>query len=331
MPTTIKNPADFAAALLGALGEPNNKTNVTNIEGWETAEGGNWDNTAAYNPLNTTQKEQGSSPISGNSSGVQAYTSWQEGLDATVQTLEAGNDGYPDILASLSDSAPWQDFATAVTNSSWGTKLTGDAAPVYSTPAEGSNQVGVNATDNSGAAANSPSKTAGAQKLTGFAGILQAIDTWYNPDVNSTVLGFLPNIPSDIEHTAILIFTRATSAVLSVGMLLIGVRLLVGGSSSSGGGSNNNVIEFVNNAKIQNEKLAQSSMRLETQKLKESAVATRHHEKLADNAATRQSRERVAATPRVGVRLSRSMSESYKEERKYSESHVHHHSHKESK
>jgi hypothetical protein len=84
---------------------------------WEAAEGGNWNNTAAYNPLNTTMPEPGSAAM--NSVGVRAYTSWGQGLRATVDTLNNGN--YPGILAALAAGNDAQSVANAVGASPWGT------------------------------------------------------------------------------------------------------------------------------------------------------------------------------------------------------------------
>ena len=91
------SPSGWARALLQAMGLPVTAGNVTVIEEWEAREGGNWLNTARYNPLNTTQQEAGATSI--NSVGVKAYTSWQEGLQATVTTLRNGY--YDHILAAL--------------------------------------------------------------------------------------------------------------------------------------------------------------------------------------------------------------------------------------
>lgn len=111
------SPATWAGALLAALHDPDTGENDQAVMAWERAEGGNWQNNAQFNPLNTTQREPGSTPI--NSVGVQAYTSWDEGLRATVQTLENGR--YGSVLAALAagDCAPC--VADAVGASSWGT------------------------------------------------------------------------------------------------------------------------------------------------------------------------------------------------------------------
>lgn len=108
----------WAQALLRALGMPVTSNNIGNIMAWETQEGGNWNNSAKYNPLNTTQTAPGSyNP--GFSAGVQAYTSWAEGLQATVQTLTNGS--YSGILAVLRRSGSLSEFKAAVNSSPWGT------------------------------------------------------------------------------------------------------------------------------------------------------------------------------------------------------------------
>ena len=91
-------PRNFAAALLTAVGAPLSKANISSIVDWEAREGGNWRNTARFNPLNTTQPEPGYSET-GTQGNIGSYTSWAQGLQATVTTLENGD--YNDILAAL--------------------------------------------------------------------------------------------------------------------------------------------------------------------------------------------------------------------------------------
>jgi hypothetical protein len=111
-------PTTFAQALLTALGEPVTDPNVQAVTAWEAAEGGNWHNTAAYNPLNTTLSEPGATSI--NSAGVKAYTSWAQGLDATTSTLQEGPyAGIRDAMASGQDA---QAVVNAVLASPWGTQ-----------------------------------------------------------------------------------------------------------------------------------------------------------------------------------------------------------------
>jgi hypothetical protein len=70
--------------------------------GWEGREGGNWHNSAAYNPLNTTQPEPGYSTFRSTGQGaanIGIYKNWQQGLKATADTLNNGR--YGDILSAL--------------------------------------------------------------------------------------------------------------------------------------------------------------------------------------------------------------------------------------
>jgi hypothetical protein len=107
----------WAVALLERLGAPTTAQNIQAVTSWEAAEGGHWNNTAYYNPLNTTQNAHGATSM--NPVGVKAYTSWQQGLDATVQTLENGR--YAGILHALRQGNDANAVANAVVNSPWGT------------------------------------------------------------------------------------------------------------------------------------------------------------------------------------------------------------------
>jgi hypothetical protein len=110
-------PSSWAAALLSAGGWPQTRCNLAAVTAWEQAEGGNWQNTAQFNPLDTTMPEPGSWGI--NSAGVQAYPSWRAGFTATLATL--GNGNYGPILSALSSGASAQAVADAVAASPWGT------------------------------------------------------------------------------------------------------------------------------------------------------------------------------------------------------------------
>jgi hypothetical protein len=100
MTTPGATPAQFAVTLLTALGAPTTPANVNSIVNWAQREGGHWNNTAHYNPLNTTLRLPGSQVMGGgNSAGVQSYQNWQQGVQATVNTLRNG--GYQDILQAL--------------------------------------------------------------------------------------------------------------------------------------------------------------------------------------------------------------------------------------
>ena len=317
----IKNPTDFANQLLGALGFPDTKSNVSNIVAWEQHEGGagpEWggNNLASFNPLNTTQGAPGSKGDAPGDS-IQAYPNWQTGLDATVQTLQENETGYSQILHDLSVSAPWTTFASDVDASAWGTKglnPSATSAPTIGNPDSQSYGTGVTATQNDGSTANAPSTTPGGDKMQGIAGILQGLDGLYSPSGPGELDDLLTLGTASIPSIATLIFVRAMSSILFIGIMAMGIKTLSSGSSGGGGGGATNVLEFVNNAKVQNRKLNLAEGRSAASATKEEHVGIRHTERLANDEATRTSRERVASTPRV----------SYKR----NESHIHHHSDK---
>jgi hypothetical protein len=107
----------WAQAFLKSLGVPLTADNVAAVVAWEMAEGGHWYNTAYYNPLNTTQSMPGATVF--NSVGVKAYTSWAQGLKASVITMRNGY--YGGILDALRRGNDAQAVANAVAASPWGT------------------------------------------------------------------------------------------------------------------------------------------------------------------------------------------------------------------
>jgi len=139
----------FAAALLGYVAAPVTSSDEYAVETWEAAEGvdaacadqnvnvsawpaawANRENTAAGNPLATTELEPGSYGSPGNTSNVQEYvtgggkTCWQWGVQAIGDTLQNGL--YPGVLSVLrnpvSDTyTQCADLATAVGKTQWGT------------------------------------------------------------------------------------------------------------------------------------------------------------------------------------------------------------------
>jgi hypothetical protein len=111
-------PVSFAEALLNAMGFPETPQNVEALTAWQRAEGGNWQNDARFNPFNTTLSEPGAASI--NSVGVKAYTSWQQGLTATIATLSGS--AYAGIRSALSNGSDAQAVANAVASSPWGTE-----------------------------------------------------------------------------------------------------------------------------------------------------------------------------------------------------------------
>jgi hypothetical protein len=106
----------WAESLLTALGYPVTKLAVTDVMSWEAQENTN----AKFNPLATTQPMPGSTMFNdlGNGIGVQNYTSAEQGLEATVKTLNNGY--YPEILDALSIGGTG-DFGLTVSQTQWGT------------------------------------------------------------------------------------------------------------------------------------------------------------------------------------------------------------------
>jgi hypothetical protein len=111
-------PRSWARTFLAAIPEPRTPCNLAAVLAWEAAEGGHWHNAAARNPLDTTQREPGSWAV--NSVGVQAFPTWQEGLQANVTVIRNG--WYGPVLAALAAGNNAQAVANAVSASRWGTE-----------------------------------------------------------------------------------------------------------------------------------------------------------------------------------------------------------------
>ena len=110
----------WAANLLSKLGAPTTDANVSALTTWARYEGGHWNNSAHYNPLNTTLDMGGNKSI--NKVGVKRYGSWEEGLDATVKTLlgnRSSERGYAAIVEALRGNAGTSAVLGAVNQSAW--------------------------------------------------------------------------------------------------------------------------------------------------------------------------------------------------------------------
>lgn len=100
--SAITTPAEFSSNLLKAMGVPETKSNLQFLEAWCQREGGNWKNSATYNPLNTEYQLPGSANFGSHlvgQAGVQAYTSWDQGIQATIDTLRLPY--YKEIVQAL--------------------------------------------------------------------------------------------------------------------------------------------------------------------------------------------------------------------------------------
>jgi hypothetical protein len=116
-PSCIASPTDFANAFLNAIPAPDTSQNVEAIVAWENREGGNWHNDAHFNPLGDTRVFDGS--VSINSKNVQSYNSWNDGVQATVATINGSL--YTSIISALDAGNNATAVLQAVGASKWGT------------------------------------------------------------------------------------------------------------------------------------------------------------------------------------------------------------------
>lgn len=132
---TGQNQDNFYVALLQKLGMPVTAANMQFLRAWNQAEGMD---SSHFNPFATTQGASGASDI--NSVGVKSYTSFDQGVQATADTLNNGL--YGGILDALRSGTSAMAGADAVANSPWGTGtliqrvLGGSSAPSADVPSE---------------------------------------------------------------------------------------------------------------------------------------------------------------------------------------------------
>ena len=110
---------NWARQFLSKLGKPVTASNMKAVTTWMAYEGGHWNNTANYNPLNTTQPASGATNM--NKVGVKSYTSWDQGFQATIDTINNGR--YKNILGALSQGNSANAVVQAVNKSPWGTHM----------------------------------------------------------------------------------------------------------------------------------------------------------------------------------------------------------------
>ena len=155
-------PLLFATALLTAMGWPTTQSNIAAMVSWEQAEGGNWENPDAYNPLDTTMPEPGA--VSTNGPGVKKYTSWAQGLQATVATLQLSY--YPQIRAAFAGGNASQTLVPTASSElrTWGTNpaaiqagITSGSWQKYATRTGGSGIGGPGLSTGSGSSSSSAS------------------------------------------------------------------------------------------------------------------------------------------------------------------------------
>ena len=118
-----KDQQSWATDFLTKTGKPVTDSNLKALTTWMNAEGKGWStslNRATYNPLNTTLDRPGA--ISFNAPGVKAYTSPEQGMEATIATLtgkSAEERGYTAIMNALTTGTSTQDVLKAIDNSAW--------------------------------------------------------------------------------------------------------------------------------------------------------------------------------------------------------------------
>ena len=221
----ITNPTQFAQTLLQTLGAPVTQQNVGDIVSWANAEGGNWNNNATFNPLNASLPEPGSINVGG---GIQAYDSWQQGVNATATTLTSSNPqyGYGAILNVLAKgNAPYTDFQSAVVNSSW------DGSGHYQGSAFGSGVQLTNAASG-GSIVNSNldaavSQAQSSQPTNGVGKALLELDGFLNPSVSP--LSMVESLGlSTVTSLVEMISVRALFAFVGIGVMATGIYVILG-------------------------------------------------------------------------------------------------------
>lgn len=106
----------FARAIFAKLGVPDTPENLRALIAWQQGEG----TSAAFNPLATTDHAPGSTAFNDNNgTPVQNFTSFEQGVDTTVQTLMNGR--YGNILSALQQGNSAVAVAQAIAASPWGT------------------------------------------------------------------------------------------------------------------------------------------------------------------------------------------------------------------
>lgn len=105
--------------ILTGIGAPVTSNNTGKLNAWNRCEGNKSGGSGLpiNNPFNTTLSINAGTSVNG--AGVKQYPSWAAGLQATVQTLQGG--AYKSIVSNLTSDGPFDQFASAVGSSPWGT------------------------------------------------------------------------------------------------------------------------------------------------------------------------------------------------------------------
>jgi len=108
------NIPNWQKQILLGINAPITPANLTYLNAWQRAEGGNYQN----NPFNTTLRTPAQIGPA-NSAGVRGYASPQAGIKATINTLQNGR--YANIITALRQGTNAMSAADALANSPWGT------------------------------------------------------------------------------------------------------------------------------------------------------------------------------------------------------------------
>jgi hypothetical protein len=127
-------PDGWELCVLQGVAGPATQNNVADLDEWQAAEGGSTNNTAAYNPFNTsrtTDVNNAALPEIISSNGFPAFSDWISGCAATVATIMQPN--MAPILAALraGNVSPPQAFLAEVDQSQW-CAPSADGTPCYS-------------------------------------------------------------------------------------------------------------------------------------------------------------------------------------------------------
>ncbi len=128
-------PPGWELCVLAGVQAPATRANVSDLDEWQVAEGGSTNNTAAYNPFNTTRTTdaQGAPlPVSSMVGGFPAFPDWLTGCSATVATLLQPNMWVITAALRAGNVAPPGQFLVDVDGSAWCAPLA-NGQPCYET------------------------------------------------------------------------------------------------------------------------------------------------------------------------------------------------------
>lgn len=221
----------FASAVLTRIGAPVNEINVSAMLRWmqqEDSRSVQEEGTRAiaierFNPLNTKWNSPGSVDSGG---GIRAYNSFEQGVDATVKTLQSKNNDYSAVINAFKNVSGFDNLKTAISESPWGT-FKGDA--MTATGATGS----INVTSDIVARALLVNPEVGAifQKYKGKQGddVMQAIATdlksskWWQSNserIREVVLSSLSQDKATYNESRTNELTRIRKIALNIGATL---------------------------------------------------------------------------------------------------------------